>query len=278
MQTAEVENPDFTIVTPSYNYGCFIRDCLESVATQEGVTYEHLVFDAGSTDDTLEILKNFPHVKVVVEPDNGMSEAINKGFRAAKGKWVMWLNTDDVLLPGALKSVKDFSAKYPDADVIYGAWNFVDENGCFQRKMKALPYHLNMLIWYGTYLASTSLFLKRATTIDEGFLLNERFRFNMDGEYYVRLGKAGKKFINLNKPLANFRWHGNNLSARNTGKKDMDMEFRRQDQLVESGVIRRYYGKFSCKRVNYNFLLDGIVRELYRYRKGVVGLFTPWIK
>ncbi len=54
-----------------------------------------------------------------------------------------------------------------------------------------------MHIWYGTYLASTALFLRRSTTIEEGFLLNERFRYDMDGEYYARLGRAGKKSLSI---------------------------------------------------------------------------------
>ena len=86
--------PDFTVVTASYNYGHYIRDCLESVAGQSGVTLEHLIYDGCSTDDTAEIVAEFPYAKFVQEPDKGMSDAINKGFAAAKGKWVMWLNTD----------------------------------------------------------------------------------------------------------------------------------------------------------------------------------------
>jgi glycosyltransferase involved in cell wall biosynthesis len=60
---------NFSIVTPSYNYAKFIGDCLASVAQQEGVTFEHLVFDAKSTDNTLEILSHYPHAEVVSESD-----------------------------------------------------------------------------------------------------------------------------------------------------------------------------------------------------------------
>lgn len=67
---------------------------------QEGVTFEHIIQDAGSTDGTLDILHSYPHLKLHVEKDSGMSEGINRGFRKARGKWVMWLNTDDRLLPG----------------------------------------------------------------------------------------------------------------------------------------------------------------------------------
>ena len=93
--------PDFSIITPSYNYARYVRECIESVKNQEGATFEHIIQDAGSTDGTLDILHSYPHLKLHVEKDSGMSEGINRGFRKARGKWVMWLNTDDRLLPGA---------------------------------------------------------------------------------------------------------------------------------------------------------------------------------
>ena len=97
--------PDFSIITPSYNYARYVRECIESVKNQEGATFEHIIQDAGSTDGTLDILHSYPHLKLHVEKDSGMSEGINRGFRKARGKWVMWLNTDDRLLPGALAAV-----------------------------------------------------------------------------------------------------------------------------------------------------------------------------
>ena len=144
--------PDFSIITPSYNYARYVRECIESVHNQEGATFEHIIQDAGSTDGTLDILHSYPHLKLHVEKDSGMSEGINRGFRKARGKWVMWLNTDDRLLPGALAAVKAFADSRPDADIVHGAWNFIGPDGDIQRAMKALPYSLNMHIWYGTYL------------------------------------------------------------------------------------------------------------------------------
>ena len=251
--------PDFSIVTPSYNYARYVRECIESVKNQEGATFEHIIQDAGSTDGTLDILNSYPHLKLHVEKDSGMSEGINRGFRKARGKWVMWLNTDDRLLPGALAAVKAFADSRPDADIVHGAWNFIGPDGALQRPMKALPYSLNMHIWYGTYLASTALFLRRSTTIEEGFLLDERFRYDMDGEYYARLGRAGKKFVHYNRLLADFRWHGDNLSAPNVERRDMDAELKRQKQHSEDAAIKRVYG-YSLSKQSCNNILDGCMR------------------
>ena len=272
-----MQPPLFSIITPSYNYAKYVRECVESVKAQEGVTFEHIVFDAGSTDGTLDILREYPHLDVTVEPDRGMSDAINKGFRKAKGQWVMWLNSDDRLLPGALKAVAAFAEKHPEADVVYGAWNFVNADGKFLRAMKALPFSVNMIIEHGCYIASTALFLRRSTTIDEGFLLNVNFRYVMDGEYYARLGRAGKKFVNYNKPLADFRQHEAALSARRLADNGIDANLRRQHQMAEPIAIRRTYGWSPCSKSHWNLVFDAFLYEFYRICKGVKKLALPWM-
>ena len=80
--------------------------------------------------------RGFPHVTWMQEPDEGMSDAINKGFDRAKGEWVMWLNADDRLKPGALAAMLPLLEKSA-ADVVYGDWDFVDEDGAFLRHVKA---------------------------------------------------------------------------------------------------------------------------------------------
>jgi len=124
-----------------------------------------------------------------------------------------------------------------------------------------------MHIWYGTYLASTALFLRRSTTIEEGFLLDERFHYDMDGEYYARLGRAGKKFVNYNRLLADFRWHGDNLSAPNIERRDMDAELKRQKQHGEDAAIKRIYGH-SFYQTQLQQYHGRLMREAYRIEKG----------
>jgi glycosyltransferase involved in cell wall biosynthesis len=77
----------FSIITPSYNQGRFLPDCVESVLSQIGVDVEHIVTDAGSTDDTLQVLLRYPHLQWTSERDAAMSDGINKGFRQASGDW-----------------------------------------------------------------------------------------------------------------------------------------------------------------------------------------------
>lgn len=110
----------FSIVTPNYNYGRFLRKALESVLAQADASgapeIEHIVIDGGSTDDSVQILERWDSFvrgtaaakesrysfQFVSEPDNGQTDAINKGLRRATGDIVAWLNADEYYLPGTL--------------------------------------------------------------------------------------------------------------------------------------------------------------------------------
>jgi glycosyltransferase involved in cell wall biosynthesis len=265
-------SPDFTIVTASYNYGRFIGDCLESVRAQAGATWEHLVFDGGSTDDTAEVVSRFPDASWVSEPDRGMSDAINKGFRAARGEWVMWLNADDRLLPGALEAVRRFASQHPEADIIYGCWNFIDHDGRFRRTMTLFPHQRAMMLYLGCYIGSTAAFYRRSTVTGEGHLLNINFRYVMDGEYYARLAALGKRFVYLPEVLAEFRLHGDNLSLRNRGKKGVNDWLTLQKQYAESRAFRRAYGSAWFQDDNFNSLVDSFLYLYFRALKPLLKL------
>lgn len=219
----------FSIITPSYNQGRFIRDCIESVRTQTGVEWEHLVQDAGSTDETHSVLREYPHLKCIIEKDGGMSDGINRGFRRATGDWLMWLNTDDCLMAGTLEKVANHAAVHPEVDIIYGEARFVNESGKPIRVRQEHAFDFNTLLFYGCYIQSTATFLHRRI-IESGQLLDLRYKVCMDFEYYLRLARAGYRFSFIPEPLANFRWHGDNTSLRLTQ--------RRQEERLE---IQRHH-------------------------------------
>lgn len=112
--------PLFSIITPSLNRADLIADAVESVRIQDGVTLEHIVVDGGSTDGTLDVLSRYPELRVLSGPDRGLYDAINRGLAVARGAVIGHLNTDDVLLPGALAAVARVLAAAPEADAACG--------------------------------------------------------------------------------------------------------------------------------------------------------------
>jgi glycosyltransferase involved in cell wall biosynthesis len=267
---------NFTIITPNLNGGRFLTDCLAGVAAQEGVSLEHLVMDGGSTDDSAEIVARFPHAQWLHEPDDGMSDAINKGFDRARGEWVMWLNSDDLLRPGALVAVQQFAADHPEADVIYGAIDFIDAAGRLSRTVRLLPWSRFISIHHCCYVPSTACFLRRSSVLDAGCRLRQDFHYVMDGEFYARLDAAGKCFAYLPARLGAFRLHEDNASLRHLGKtRDLDQILRAERQHVESRAIRRAYGVTLCEDPYLNGLVDGILWIVAKGWKGARKLLAP---
>jgi glycosyltransferase involved in cell wall biosynthesis len=113
-----VPDPDVSVLTPSYGYGRFIGDALESVKRQDGVSVEHIVQDAGSEDETIDILRGYgERLRWRSEPDRGQSDALNKALQLARGRWVAWLNADEFYFPGALQALVAIGDK-TKADVV----------------------------------------------------------------------------------------------------------------------------------------------------------------
>ena len=91
-----------SIVTPTYNSEEYLEDCILSIKNQKARNFEHIIIDGGSTDSTLSIIRKYENtypMKWISEPDNGMYDAIAKGFRLAKGEIYCWLNSDDMYMP-----------------------------------------------------------------------------------------------------------------------------------------------------------------------------------
>jgi glycosyltransferase involved in cell wall biosynthesis len=258
----------FTIITPSLNYGRFLDDCLKSVAAQSGVSLEHLVIDGGSTDESSEVAVKYPHVTWIQESDEGMSDAINKGFARAKGEWVMWLNADDRLKPGSLEKMAA-ELMNSNADVVYGNWDFIDERVGFLRHVIAPRWSLFVHVHHHCYIGSTAAFYRRSTVIDAGHRLRKDFHYVMDGEFYARLHAAEKSFSHVNVTVADFRLHGANASQRHLGKtRDMETILAAEKQHVESRAIRRAYGVTLFQDPYLNGLIDGlmwIVAKAYKF-------------
>ena len=101
-------NLKISVITPSFNSGTTIDKAISSVLDQDYTNYEHIIIDGGSTDNTIEILKEYPHLTWISEPDKGQANAMNKGFRRSHGEVIVFLNADDYFLCGAFSTVIPF--------------------------------------------------------------------------------------------------------------------------------------------------------------------------
>src|SRR5712692_4590255 len=183
-------NPLVTIVTPSYNQGRFIRATIESVLSQDYPLIEYIVMDAGSTDETEAVVKEYcGRLTWIAEKDRGQSHAINKGFRMAKGDIVAWLNSDDVILPGAVSHAVRAFERRPDARAVYGEGFEIDVHGNIKRRFPATePFNLWKLVYHTDYVLQQTLYFRRSVFHEVGYL-DESLHWTMDWDILVRIGK-----------------------------------------------------------------------------------------
>src|SRR5437016_13220935 len=121
--------PLVSIVTPAYNQRRFLRRTIDSVLNQDYPRIEYFVFDGGSTDQSVDILQSYgARFFWVSQRDHGQSDAINQGLQRARGDILAYLNSDDILLPGAISKVVEHFRGHPDWDLLYGNAHTIDED------------------------------------------------------------------------------------------------------------------------------------------------------
>ena len=198
----------FSVITPSFNQAQFLPDNLRTVSAQKGVELEHIIVDPGSTDGSTEIAQKAGHAILINEPDRGQSHGINKGYKRATGDILVWLNSDDFYPDDqVLRRVADAFARHPEADIIYGNANFVDEQGAFLRKgyVNRDAEELLKSFEYQVGIVQPGVFMRRHVFEAVGGP-SEDYNYCMDYEYWVRKAAAGFRWVFIDEVLAHHRW------------------------------------------------------------------------
>ncbi len=210
-----------TLITPSYNHAEFLRSTIDSVLTQPAeIDLEYIVYDGGSKDKTLDVLQSYgDRVQWYSEADNGQVSAINRGLRSAGGDVVGWLNSDDLLLPGALQRVADTFSCNASVQWVFGDCIIVDRHGREIRKwvsaykrFQAKRYSRKRLLM-SNFISQMTVFWRREL-IDQVGLLDESLPLAFDYDYWLRLASVCDP-VYIDAPQAAFRWYTTSKSGGN---------------------------------------------------------------
>jgi hypothetical protein len=222
--------PTMALVTPSYRQAEFIGRTIESVLAQGYPGLEYYVQDGGSADGTVAILERYAGRLSGWDSrsDRGQSEAINRGFARTRGEIMGWLNSDDLLLPGALACVGEYFARHPEVDAVYGHRILIDEN---DREIGRwmLPAHDDAVLSWADFVPQETLFWRRALWEKAGGQVDESFRFAMDWDLLVRFRGAGARFARIPRFLGGFRVH----PQQKTSAGISEIGFREMDRIRE---------------------------------------------
>lgn len=201
--------PRITVITPSYNQAAFLEATIRSVLAQGYPNLEYFVIDGGSTDGSREVLERYsPWIDYwVSERDQGQTDAILKGLQRATGEWFNWINSDDILAPGALWEIARAALANPQAEAIAGD---VQDFRLHQRERLLKPTRLDAAQLMaepmsGTVFHQPGIWVRREAAQVLG--MNRQWAYRFDFDFYVRYLHHHPRLVVLDRTLAYFRFH-----------------------------------------------------------------------
>ena len=205
--------PLVSVITPSYNQARFLSETIQSILSQDYPNLEYIIVDGGSTDGSEEIIKQYANQLAwwVSEPDQGQTAAINKGFAHASGEILAWLNSDDTYLPGAISQAVESLLEHPQAALVYGDANLIDDQGNIIGRFPSRQTDLRRLLRGSVHIPQQTTFFWSSFWKQVG-PLDPSFHFAMDYDLWVRLAKLAS-LIYTPHLWANFRLHGAGKTA-----------------------------------------------------------------
>lgn len=182
--------PKISIVTVVLNRRDFISGAIENVMQQNYPNFEHIVVDGASTDGTLAVIKSYPHLRWVSEPDSGSVFALNKGLRLVQGDIFGWLNSDERYMPGLFHRVVEYFEEHADCDLLHGTYEYADRHGRSLGRARLKPFALRkQILGLNSIGAPSAMFMRRRALDGVGGQVDERWRDAYDHDLWIRIGK-----------------------------------------------------------------------------------------
>jgi glycosyltransferase involved in cell wall biosynthesis len=251
-----LNSPKISVIVPNYNGAKYLGQCLRSLVSQTYANKEIIVVDGFSDDGSLEIIKSYPDVKIILTTPKGEADAINVGMRNATGDILTYLDSDDLCYPYALTLVGEYFANHNEAKWVYGLGDVVDAEGNKTRtlmmKCKTFlmkHYNYNMLCVVD-YLLQPAIYWRRELVTWMGdFSTDEKYAFEY--EWWLSIGKRYKPgFINSN--LGIWRMHGGSVTSKGLTQNAKDA-LRIQREYSRNSVINiLQYFSYIITRMIYS--------------------------
>lgn len=241
-------SPLISIVTPSYNQGRFLDECVRSVVGQEYPNLEYVVIDGGSTDESVEIIRR--HEKRIAywcsKPDGGQFEAIQKGFDRTTGDIMAWINADDKYHPGAFKIIADIFQKSTEIEWITGRPTAYNERGEITKIFDVLPIWSRKNYLDGAYrkccIQQESTFWKRSLWEKAGSSMNVALKYAGDFELWARFFRYSRLHT-IDALIGGFRYHDKQKTAAG-----LDVYFAEADSIVKTEreqIEKGFFAEFT---------------------------------
>lgn len=208
--------PLVSIITPVYNGAEYLDNLIQSVLQQDYPNIEHLIIDDGSQDDgaTVATLQKYPHLRWWSRENKGQYATMNEGLSAAKGEVICFVSADDLISPGAVRSVMNFFARSPYYDGVFGITNYIDVDGHLLPYL--VPFRRAPLSFYPyfAHISHCSLYIGRLALHKYSLFFDPSLRFVGDYDWLIRIHKSNLQIGRLDQELSRVRIHDDQSSQK----------------------------------------------------------------
>jgi len=246
------KKPIITICIPTFNRAIYLREAIKSALSQWQKNIEIVAIDDGSTDNTKNILKEFESEKLryLCKNHTGAPDTRNQAIQQAKGKYLLWLDSDDILMPGAVAKYIQAISDFPEVDVHYGDLVIVDSNGDFKHDQRYPDYYEQNDVLLSRLLIGNSIpnggTLIRKSVYKKYGIYNKKYKRAHDYEFWVRVARH-IKFKHIGTTVYKWRWHDSNMSSGSV-QFDTSYEIQIKKELLKAYSLKELFPQLNWKK------------------------------